>query len=263
MAERTEPGSLVLVASGLAGLRKRWRQSLERHFIVHEVTERSSLERTLTTRRAAALLLDLDLPELGGIRGVAALQRLRPATRIVLVTSHPDEQEGIAALKAGVRGYCDRDIEPRLLGKALDVVQKGEIWVGRKLIPHLLEELTALTEQQELIRKEVAALARTFSLDYWLEKDRKAEYPTEFVKAFADIYDGALGQDRLLESLADRRLLARVIAPFVEVETVAKDVDLELDLLGECLRERQRLVSGLRTVRRPDDGLEHVVPPFG
>ena len=43
----------------------------------------------------------------------------------------------------------------------------------------------ALTEQQELIRKEVAALARSFSLDYWLEKDRKAEYPWEFVKAFA------------------------------------------------------------------------------
>src|SRR5438876_12143192 len=49
----------------------------------------------------------------------------------------------------------------------------------------------ALTEQQELIRKEVAALARTFSLDYWLEKDRKAEHPTEFVKAFAD--NGWLG----------------------------------------------------------------------
>src|SRR5262252_5846782 len=42
-----------------------------------------------------------------------------------------------------------------------------------------------LTEQQELIRKEVASLARTFSLDYWLEKDRKHEYPWEFVKAFA------------------------------------------------------------------------------
>src|SRR5215831_11207501 len=44
----------------------------------------------------------------------------------------------------------------------------------------------ALTEQQELIRKEVAALARSFSLDYWLEKDRKHEYPHEFVKAFAE-----------------------------------------------------------------------------
>src|SRR2546428_6932614 len=43
----------------------------------------------------------------------------------------------------------------------------------------------ALTEQQEMIRKEVATLARSFSLDYWLEKDRKHEYPWDFVRAFA------------------------------------------------------------------------------
>jgi alkylation response protein AidB-like acyl-CoA dehydrogenase len=44
----------------------------------------------------------------------------------------------------------------------------------------------ALTDSQELIKKEVAALARTFSLDYWLDKDTRAEYPHEFVRAFAD-----------------------------------------------------------------------------
>ncbi len=49
----------------------------------------------------------------------------------------------------------------------------------------------ALTESQELIKKEVATLARSFSLDYWLEKDNKAEYPNDFVKAFAD--NGWLG----------------------------------------------------------------------
>ena len=43
----------------------------------------------------------------------------------------------------------------------------------------------ALTESQEVIKKEVGALARTFSLDYWLEKDDRAEYPSDFVKAFA------------------------------------------------------------------------------
>src|SRR2546428_9427588 len=43
----------------------------------------------------------------------------------------------------------------------------------------------ALSEQQELIRKEVSALARSFPPEYWLEKDTKAEYPFEFVKAFA------------------------------------------------------------------------------
>ena len=49
----------------------------------------------------------------------------------------------------------------------------------------------ALTESQELIKKEVGALARTFPLDYWLDKDDRAEYPSDFVKAFAD--NGWLG----------------------------------------------------------------------
>jgi acyl-CoA dehydrogenase len=43
----------------------------------------------------------------------------------------------------------------------------------------------ALSEAQELIQKEVTALAKSFDWEYWREKDRKAEYPTEFVEAFA------------------------------------------------------------------------------
>lgn len=149
MTERHDAPALVFIASGVATLRKRWRRAIHGRFTVHEVTERSSLERGLANRRPTAMFLDLQLPDLGGVAGVETIQRLRPGTKIVVLTSHPDEREGIAALKAGVRGYCDRDIDTALLGKALDVVQKGEIWVGRKLIPHLLEELTALTEQQK------------------------------------------------------------------------------------------------------------------
>jgi len=149
MSERNESGPLVFIASGVAALRKRWRQAIRLGFALHDVTERGSLERSLANRRPIAMLLDLHLPGLAGISGVEAIQRLRPATKIVLLTSHPDEREGVAALKAGARGYCDRDIDPGLLAKALEVVQKGEIWVGRKLIPHLLEELATLTEQQK------------------------------------------------------------------------------------------------------------------
>ncbi len=43
-----------------------------------------------------------------------------------------------------------------------------------------------LTDQQQLIRKEVATLARSFSLDYWLDKDKKAEYPWDWVKKFSE-----------------------------------------------------------------------------
>jgi hypothetical protein len=44
----------------------------------------------------------------------------------------------------------------------------------------------ALTPAQAEIRRQVAALARGFGWEYWREKDRKAEYPIEFVQAFAD-----------------------------------------------------------------------------
>jgi DNA-binding NarL/FixJ family response regulator len=137
------------MASGMRHSLRRWRQAIQGPCTVHEVTDRRSLELCGADRRPAALLLDLHLPGLGGVDGVAAIQRLWPTTKILLLTSRPNEKEGIAALKAGARGYCDRGIGPGLLGKALEVVQKGEIWIGRKFIPHLLGELTTLTEQQQ------------------------------------------------------------------------------------------------------------------
>ena len=148
VTERSQSAPVVLIASGAAQLRRRWRQAIQGPFAAHEVTEGSALARSLASRRPAALLLDLHLPELGGIEGVATIQRLRPTIKIIVLTSRPDRGQGIAALKAGARGYCDRDIDPRLLGKAVEIVCKGEIWIGRKLISHLLEELAALTEQQ-------------------------------------------------------------------------------------------------------------------
>jgi len=139
---------LVLIASRVAGLRERWREAIQGLVATDEVAEWRALERSLANREPRAVLLDLHLPELGGIGGVAVIQRMQPATKIVLLTARPDELECIAALKAGAWGYCDRNIDPPLLVRALDVVQKGEIWVGRKLVSRLLEELTTLAEQQ-------------------------------------------------------------------------------------------------------------------
>jgi two-component system NarL family response regulator len=83
------------------------------------------------------------------MKGVAALRTLRPATKIIVLASRPDEKVGLTALKMGAQGYCDRAITPALLGKALDAVQNGEIWVGRKLTSHLLDELSALAGASE------------------------------------------------------------------------------------------------------------------
>ena len=42
----------------------------------------------------------------------------------------------------------------------------------------------ALTDAQADIRRQVGALARTFSWEYWREKDREHEYPEEFVDEY-------------------------------------------------------------------------------
>jgi len=86
------------------------------------------------------------LPELNGLRGVSDLHRKSPATRIILLTGAPDNREGVLALRLGVRGYCGEDIAPSLLVKAVRVVQQGEIWIGRKVIPDLLHEVNAHTQ---------------------------------------------------------------------------------------------------------------------
>jgi DNA-binding NarL/FixJ family response regulator len=136
---------LVLIASSVSSVRRAWREGAGA-FAAVEVADHGQLLCCLTPRPPAILLLDLDLPQLGGMEGVSGLRALQPATRIIVLSGHPDEKEGLVALKIGAQGYCDRAIAPALLGKALEAVHNGEVWVGRKLTSHLLDELSALTE---------------------------------------------------------------------------------------------------------------------
>jgi DNA-binding NarL/FixJ family response regulator len=142
---------LVIIASPNPESRRRWKRGLGASFPVHEVGGQADLERAMSGLAPGILLLDLTLCRLGGLASVAAVQRLSPPTKIVLLTTAPNDTEGIAALKAGARGYCHKAIAPSLLKTALQTVQKGGIWVGRMLVPRLLEELASLTERQQKV----------------------------------------------------------------------------------------------------------------
>jgi two-component system nitrate/nitrite response regulator NarL len=149
--EKQNPSSqpLVVIASPSPEIRSRWKRGIGGTFPVHEVGRQADLERAMTRLGPEILLLDINLSRPAGIAGVPAVQRLSPPTKIVLLTSVPNDREGMVALKAGARGYCSKSIAPSLLRRALDSIQKGEIWIGRTLVPRLLEELTSLTERHE------------------------------------------------------------------------------------------------------------------
>jgi DNA-binding NarL/FixJ family response regulator len=142
-SHRVEPQH-VLVASASAALRKRWSQGL-RGFAIQEADQRAALEQSIVQVGPAVVFIDLALPGLGGLSGVPAIQRLNPTAKIVLLAGEANEGEAVFALVAGARGYCQRNIGPSLVRKATEVVQRGEIWIGSRVIPLLLKNLTGLT----------------------------------------------------------------------------------------------------------------------
>jgi len=138
----------LLAASAIAARRAQWIEALHRLATIHEADHWEVLEQKMSAVKPAILLLDLALPDLRGRQGLQELQRLSPATKIILFTKAPTETEGTAMLEAGAKGYCSTEIDSILLVKAVRMVQRGEVWVGRKVISHLLDTLVSLTEQQ-------------------------------------------------------------------------------------------------------------------
>lgn len=135
---------MILIASSITTVRRRWRQALQGLYPLHEVAGLEALKLALAELKPNVLLLDLDIPGLHRTEGVAALRKPHPATHILVFSEILDENEELRALKLGVKGYCAKTLEAPLLVKAVELVQKGEIRVRRDLIPRLIAELTSL-----------------------------------------------------------------------------------------------------------------------
>ena len=131
--------SLILIASPSSEIRRRIKQSLHKIYVVRESARIDKLNHDLEELRPSVLLLDLAL--LGGDhRKMVAFKQ--NSLKVILLAGDANEQEQLLALKAGANGYCNQDIDPVLLRKAVEMVQKGEIWVGRRVINYLLNEIS-------------------------------------------------------------------------------------------------------------------------
>lgn len=130
---------MILLTSEDASLMDRWAVAVSgRGTLIRRVNLLAQAEGTLAGRRPDIMLLDLSLGDLSGATGIGGLLSFSPETRIIALSHQPNDDEGIAALRAGARGYCNAYIDPRLLAKAVSTVQNGEAWVGRRLTDRLV-----------------------------------------------------------------------------------------------------------------------------
>ena len=123
-------------------------------------TGREAAERTLALS-PDLVLLDLDMPEGGG---VAVIERLREAgspAKVVVFTAYAHDGEIMAAVKAGARGYLLKGTPREELFRAIRTVQAGgsliEPVVASKLLRQMRQDGNTLTERE---REVLALLAR-------------------------------------------------------------------------------------------------------
>jgi len=71
------------------------------------------------------ILMDVRLPEGDGIEACRAILAERPQTRILMLTSYPDEDAVIASIMAGAAGYLLKQTDPERLIEAVEKVAAG------------------------------------------------------------------------------------------------------------------------------------------
>ena len=87
----------------------------------------------------SVILFDLGpRPDDSGLATVSALSGL---AKTIVLAGTDDDGVAVQALKAGAAGFCLRDTPAELLRRAVQLVEAGEIWVSRRVMVRLIEEL--------------------------------------------------------------------------------------------------------------------------
>ena len=87
------------------------------------------------------LILDINLPGRHGFDVLAAVQRDYPALPVLVLSSTPEDQLGLRALRAGASGYLNKQTAPEQLVTAVRQILAGERYVSKALAQKLLAEL--------------------------------------------------------------------------------------------------------------------------
>ena len=109
------------------------------------------------------VIMDVRLPDGSGIEACRDIRAEHPQTRVVMLTSYPDEEAVLSAIVAGASGYLLKQVRARDLVTALEAVGRGESLLDPAVTEKVLDrvrriatsaytdELAQLTAQEQKI----------------------------------------------------------------------------------------------------------------
>jgi two-component system, NarL family, response regulator NreC len=87
------------------------------------------------------ILLDLTMPQLGGLQVLPLLREQLPQVRILILTMHDDEGYLRQALRTGAAGYVLKKAADVELISAIQAIMRGEVYVHSALTRALLDDV--------------------------------------------------------------------------------------------------------------------------
>jgi two-component system response regulator DevR len=138
---------------------------------LHVVAEAGTVAEAIEAARRFQpdlVIMDVRLPDGSGIEACREIREERPETRVVMLTSYPDEDAVLSAIVAGASGYLLKQVRARDLVDALERVARGESLLDPAVTGRVLDrvrriatgdqpdELSQLTPQERKILALVA-----------------------------------------------------------------------------------------------------------
>ncbi len=87
------------------------------------------------------ILMDLVMPEMGGVEAIEKLTAAYPSIRILVMTSFAADDKVFPSIKAGALGYLLKDSDPEDLIRMIRQVYRGELSIHPSIARKVIHEL--------------------------------------------------------------------------------------------------------------------------
>jgi len=85
------------------------------------------------------VLMDLQMPGIGGIEATRAIAGSHPSVGVIVLTMFEDDDSVFAAIRAGARGYVLKDADRGSLLRAIRAVASGDVLLGQAVAQRVLQ----------------------------------------------------------------------------------------------------------------------------
>ncbi len=91
------------------------------------------------------ILMDISMPDSSGIDAARVILAERPATRIMFLTVHLDDEQLFAAVRVGAVGYAFKNVRAGELLQSIRGIARGEAAISRPLAKRILDEFSRIS----------------------------------------------------------------------------------------------------------------------